>query len=132
MEDGSVSICLVEVQFTPSACPLSVQLRNPTSNLCIDTYGNREGGEVGLYTCHGEGGPQVGEGVMVGWRRVLSFLLNSSFKQDFGFTNIGEIMFDDDLCLGMDSSVPGSPMKIMGCDDGDVTQKWKYSNKVEL
>ena len=90
---------------------------------------------MGLYTCHGQAGNQVGEGVMVGWRRVLSFLLNSPFplvKQDFGFTNIGEIVFDDELCLGMDSSVPGSPIKIMVCDDGGETQKWKYSQQVAV
>ena len=35
------------------------QLHNPQSRLCLDTYGHREGGEVGLYSCHGQAGNQV-------------------------------------------------------------------------
>ncbi len=29
------------------------------ATMCLDTYGHRAGGTVGLYTCHGTGGNQV-------------------------------------------------------------------------
>ena len=48
-------------------------------------------------------------------------------KQDFEFTNIGEVVFDDELCLDVPSTEPGSPIKIMGCEE---TQKWEYSEQV--
>ena len=38
---------------------LVLQLKNQESNLCLDTLGNREGKDVGLYKCHSTGGNQV-------------------------------------------------------------------------
>ena len=53
--------------------------------------------------------------------------------QDFAFTNAGEISFDDDLCLDVDSAaVPGDPVKIMGCNELGDSQKWEYSKQVGL
>jgi polypeptide N-acetylgalactosaminyltransferase len=40
-------------------------LHNPHSRLCLDTYGHREGGEVGLYMCHGQAGNQVENNITV-------------------------------------------------------------------
>ncbi len=34
-------------------------VRNPFSNMCLDTFGRRDGGEMGLYICHGQAGNQV-------------------------------------------------------------------------
>ncbi len=38
---------------------LYFQLRNPSSDNCLDTLGNREGKTVGVYRCHGQGNHQV-------------------------------------------------------------------------
>lgn len=35
------------------------QVRNPTSGMCFDTLGKRDGAPLGLYMCHGQGGNQV-------------------------------------------------------------------------
>ena len=51
--------------------------------------------------------------------------------QDFAFSNLGEILFNEDLCLDADSAVLGDPIKIMGCNELD-SQKWKYNKKVRL
>ena len=35
-------------------------IRNPTSNMCLDTFGRKnDGAELGLYMCHGQAGNQV-------------------------------------------------------------------------
>ena len=34
-------------------------VRNPHTNMCLDTFGRRDGGEVGVYVCHGQAGNQV-------------------------------------------------------------------------
>ena len=109
---------------------------------------------MGLYTCHGQAGNQVGEGVMVGWRRVggrmVSFLLSNlvlttrpplhsptSFpsspkKQDFGFSDLGEIVFEDDLCLDVSSTIPGKSVQIYGCHGLGGNQKWEYEATVPI
>ena len=84
-------------------------VRNAVTNLCIDTYGNREGGEVGLYSCHGQAG-----------------------NQDFGFSDTGEIQFEDDLCLDVSSSVPGTPILIYGCHGLGGNQKWEYKEQTRV
>ena len=35
------------------------ELKQKGTGKCFDTLGNEEGGEVGLYNCHGNGGNQV-------------------------------------------------------------------------
>ena len=35
------------------------QLKNPESDLCIDTLGKQENSSPGLFECHGQGGNQV-------------------------------------------------------------------------
>jgi len=35
------------------------ELRNPNSNLCVDSLGHHPGQDLGLYPCHGMGGNQV-------------------------------------------------------------------------
>ena len=34
-------------------------VHNPSSNMCLDTFGRRNGGEMGMYICHGQAGNQV-------------------------------------------------------------------------
>ena len=40
----------------PSSFP---QIRNPSTNLCIDSMGRKAGGELALMSCHGMMGNQV-------------------------------------------------------------------------
>ena len=35
------------------------EIRNVVSNQCLDTMGRKENENVGIYTCHGQGGNQV-------------------------------------------------------------------------
>lgn len=35
-------------------------VRNPASNMCLDTFGHKDGGVLGVYVCHGQAGNQVG------------------------------------------------------------------------
>ena len=39
-------------------------------------------------------------------------------------------MFNDDLCLDIDSPVPGSSIMIAVCNDIEESQHWVYSEKV--
>lgn len=45
----------------------SLQIRNPSTNLCLDTMGRKAGGEVGLVACHGMMGNQVSFYPWEGW-----------------------------------------------------------------
>ena len=37
-----------------------LQVRNPSSDRCLDTLGKKDDAPLGLYQCHGQGGNQVG------------------------------------------------------------------------
>ncbi|XP_003391785.2 PREDICTED: polypeptide N-acetylgalactosaminyltransferase 1-like [Amphimedon queenslandica] len=78
---------------------------NPQSKLCFDTMGNREYGKVSLFTCHGIGG-----------------------NQEFGFSDSGELIFDDDLCLDISSKERGGKVGILNCHGLGGNQKWEYNN----
>lgn len=75
----------------------------------MDSYGNREGGQVGLFSCHGQAG-----------------------NQDFGLTDLGELLFDDDLCLDVPSQQPGASVIIYNCHGMGGNQKWTYSMEVSV
>ena len=77
------------------------------TSTCIDSYGRREGGEIGVFTCHGQAG-----------------------NQDFGLTDLGEMQFDDDLCLDFPAHKIGSPVTIYNCHGLGGNQKWEYNDKV--
>ena len=34
-------------------------MRNPSSDMCLDTLGKKDDAPLGLYQCHGQGGNQV-------------------------------------------------------------------------
>lgn len=34
-------------------------MKNPQSDLCLDTLGKNENNAIGLFACHGQGGNQV-------------------------------------------------------------------------
>ena len=67
-------------------------MRSVSDGICLDTLGRREGGEVGLVPCHGLAG-----------------------NQDFGFTDVGELLFDDDLCLDVPVHKDGASVTIYNC-----------------
>lgn len=50
--------------------------------------------------------------------------------QEFGFSDLGEIQFEEDLCLDVSSSKPKSRIRIYGCHGLGGNQKWEYNNKV--
>lgn len=52
------------------------------------------------------------------------------FLQEFGFTDIGELQFEEDLCLDVSSSRVGAHIQILNCHSLGGNQKWEYNNKV--
>lgn len=64
---------------------------------------------MGLFPCHGQAG-----------------------NQDFGLTDIGEMVFDDDLCLDVPSQKAGSAVVIYNCHGMGGNQKWSYSMEVSV
>jgi polypeptide N-acetylgalactosaminyltransferase len=82
-------------------------VRNPQSNLCLDSMGKRDGGEVGLYVCHGQSG-----------------------NQDFGLTMLGELQFEEDLCLDVSRRSKGSNINILHCHGLGGNQEWSYDIRV--
>lgn len=64
---------------------------------------------MGLFPCHGQAG-----------------------NQDFGLTDLGEMMFDDDLCLDVPSQKAGSAVVIYNCHGMGGNQKWSYSMEVSV
>lgn len=84
-----------------------LQLRNPQSSKCLDTLGHREGKVVGAYPCHGHG-----------------------VNQEFHYTDLDQIVYEDDLCLDVPRSKLKNPVEIQICHFMGGNQKWKYNNQV--
>ena len=64
---------------------------------------------MGLFSCHGQAG-----------------------NQDFGLTDLGELLFDDDLCLDVPSQQPEASVIIYNCHGMGGNQKWTYSMEVSV
>lgn len=84
-------------------------VRNGAGNLCLDTLGHRENGDLGMYTCHGQAG-----------------------NQEFGYSDMGELQFEEDLCLDVSSSKIGSHVQIFNCHGLGGNQKWDYNNETHV
>ena len=52
------------------------------------------------------------------------------FSKDFGFTDIGEMQFEDDLCLDVFHHNVGTHINILNCHGLGGNQKWDYNVKV--
>lgn len=50
--------------------------------------------------------------------------------QEFGFSDIGEIQFEEDLCLDVSTSKLASRIRIYNCHGLGGNQEWDYNNKV--
>ena len=50
--------------------------------------------------------------------------------QEFGFSELGEIQFEEDLCLDVSSSQVGGRIHIYSCHGFGGNQKWLYNNSV--
>jgi len=74
------------------------EVRNPDTNVCLDTLGKQDGAPLGLYVCHGQGGNQY-------------FTLNSK----------GELKSEDN-CLDYN----GHDLQIKECDGLRQNQRWSY------
>ena len=55
-----------------------------------------------------------------------------TLSQGFGLSITGAIVFDDDLCLNVQSSVAGSSIKIMLCYEFIESQRWVYNEQVSI
>ncbi len=52
--------------------------------------------------------------------------------QEFGFSELGEMQFEEDLCLDVSSSQVGGRVRIYACHGLGGNQKWLYTNQVRL
>ncbi|BFY99016.1 hypothetical protein BsWGS_02055 [Bradybaena similaris] len=82
------------------------EIRNKATGLCLDTMGRKNGENVGLERCHGQGGNQV-------------FSLTSK-----------ETLQTDDLCL--DVSIIGGPVKLIQCHSMGGNQRWQYDVETKV
>lgn len=128
-------------------------LSNPASGQCLDTMGQRDGGKVGLLNCHRQAGNQVR--VVVWWRlqyvyvylNIIMFTIDWQFHhqimngqyfiltppptQEFGYTDTGELQFEEDLCLDVSSGNVGARVNILNCHGLGGNQHFDYNNKVD-
>merc|ERR1712131_380790 len=81
------------------------EIRNVVSNQCLDTMGRKENENVGIYTCHGQGGNQV-----------------------FSYTMDKEIRIDD-LCLDVAKS--GAAVQMVKCHHMKGNQLWEFNEKTQ-
>ena len=61
---------------------------------------------------------------------LVHFPMPQSPFQEFGFTDVGELQFEEDLCLDVASQRPGAHITILNCHGLGGNQKWIYDNKV--
>lgn len=78
------------------------QIRNPESNICLDTLGKQEGAPLGLYACHNQGGNQY-----------------------FTYNRKGQIKSEDN-CIDYN----GHDLTLRDCDNLGLNQKWIYKDNV--
>lgn len=78
------------------------QVRNPSSDKCLDTLGKKDDAPLGLYECHGQGGNQY-----------------------FVLTSKGELKSEDN-CLDYN----GYDLYLKECDGLKQNQKWEYKKTV--
>ena len=50
--------------------------------------------------------------------------------QEFGYTDLGELQFEEDLCLDVSSSKINAHVQILTCHGLGGNQKWEYNNQV--
>ena len=53
-----------------------------------------------------------------------------SIPQEFGFSDLGEMQFEEDLCFDVSSSKVGGQINILNCHGLGGNQKWEYDDKV--
>lgn len=78
------------------------EIRNLENNHCLDTFGRKNGENIAMSRCHGQGGNQV-----------------------FAYTKRDQIMSDDNC---MDAAQPKSPIKLVRCHGMGGNQAWHYMN----
>lgn len=83
-------------------------IRNPSTNLCLDTMGRKAGGEVGLVACHG----------MMG-------------NQAFQFTFLDEFR-QDEACLDVSQGHSGAKITLYGCHELKGNQEFRYTKDKKL
>ena len=52
------------------------------------------------------------------------------FAQEFHYTDLDQIIYEDDLCLDVPKSKLKNPVEIQICHFMGGNQKWKYNNQV--
>ncbi|XP_048579624.1 polypeptide N-acetylgalactosaminyltransferase 13 isoform X2 [Nematostella vectensis] len=89
-----------ELEVPDTNFAASGQVRNPSSDMCLDTLGKKDDTPLGLYQCHGQGGNQY-----------------------FVMTSKGEIKSEDN-CLDFN----GHDLYLRECDGLELNQKWQLKD----
>lgn len=84
-------------------------VRNVGTDMCLDTMGRREHGEIGAYTC-----------------------IDHSMNQDIGLTDIDELQYDSDFCLDVSDYSIGAKVTLYSCHAMGGNQKWEYNKSKQL
>lgn len=83
-------------------------IRNPSTNLCLDSMGRKAGGELGLMHCHGMMGNQA-----------FQYTLLDEFRQD-------------EACLDVSQSFSGAKITFYGCHELRGNQEFKYTKDKKI
>lgn len=83
-------------------------IRNPATNLCVDSMGRKVGGELGLMHCHGMMGNQA-----------FQYTLLDEFRQD-------------ENCLDVSQSFSGAKITFYGCHELKGNQEFKYTKDKKI
>ncbi|EDO45829.1 predicted protein [Nematostella vectensis] len=96
-----------DVQMPELDPPARGEVRNPSSNQCLDSLGAKpeHNARVGIYTCHGQGGNQV-----------------SKYMPR-------ELIFEEENCFDVSKTHPGAPVELMKCHGMRGNQEWKHDRE---